>query len=155
VEALMRGKLTAVGGLLLTAVCVAALSGCVREQENHSSSGGRDGEVEAALKEVHAFTGEVIRKVESAADPSAGVGEAQRYLDARRTDIKTKVDSLRNISDEQLSEAMRGRKMESLTDDFVSVNSLQIKFMTNAMNDAVFKSKLEKLLNDYRALVDV
>ncbi len=104
---------------------------------------------------MHAFTGEVIRKVESAADPSAGVGEAQRYLDARRTDIKTKVDSLRNISDEQLSEAMRGRKMESLTDDFVSVNSLQIKFMTNAMNDAVFKSKLEKLLNDYRALVDV
>ncbi len=150
----MRGKLTAVGGLLLTAVCVSALSGCVGGQKNHAP-GGRDGEVEAALKEVHAFTGEVIRKVESAADPSAGVGEAQRYLDARRTDIRTKVDSLRNISDEQLSEAMRGRKMESLTDDFVSVNSLQIKFMTNAMNDAVFKSKLEKLLNDYRALVDV
>ncbi|MDQ3687789.1 MAG: hypothetical protein M3430_19615 [Acidobacteriota bacterium] len=123
-------------------------------QKNHTP-GGRDGEVEAALKEVHAFTGEVIRKVESAPDPSAGVDEAQRYLDARRTDIGIKVDSLRKISDEQLSEAMRGRKMESLTDDFVSVNSLQIKFMTNAMNDAVFKSKLEKLLNDYRALVRV
>lgn len=40
-------------------------------------------------------------------------------------------------------------------DDLMSVNSLQIKFMTNAMNDAVFKSKLEKLLNDYRALVNV
>lgn len=69
-----------------------------------SHAGGRDGEVEAALKDVHAFTGEVIRKVESAADPAAGVDEAQRYLGARRTDIRTKVDSLRKISDEQLSE---------------------------------------------------
>ncbi len=66
-----------------------------------------------------------------------------------------KIDALRKINDAQLSEAMRGRKMEGLTDDLMSVNGLQIKFMTKAMNDPAFKSKLEKLLNDYRALVDV
>jgi hypothetical protein len=53
-----------------------------------------------------------------------------------------------------LSEATQGRKMERLTDDLISVNGLQFKFMTNAMNDDTFKSKLDKLLNDYRTLVD-
>ncbi len=144
----MRGKLSAV--LMVSIAVCALLAGCVRNGAPRAPSNA-DREIEAVLREVHAFTGEFVRKVESANDPATGVDEAQRYLDSRSEEIKVKIDALRKINDAQLSEAMRGRKMEGL----MSVNGLQIKFMTKAMNDPAFKSKLERLLNDYRALVDV
>lgn len=152
----MRGKVSAVTALLLLAVslCALALSGCAGAGKNQAA-GGVNEEVEATLKDLHAFTGEIIKKVESAADPAAGVDDAQQYLDARRSDIGAKIDALKKIDDARLSETTRGRKMESLTEDLVSVNGLQIKFMSNAMEDAAFKSKLDKLLGDYRALVDL
>lgn len=148
VEAWMRGKLSAV--LMVSIAVCALLAGCVRNGAPRAPSNA-DREIEAVLREVHTFTGEFVRKVESANDPATGVDEAQRYLDSRSEEIKVKIDALRKINDAQLSEAMRGRKMEGL----MSVNGLQIKFMTKAMNDPAFKSKLERLLNDYRALVDV
>ncbi len=114
-----------------------------------------DQEIESALKDVYAFTGELIKRLESAADPAVGVDEAQKYLDARKAEIGAKTGVLRKIKDAELSAATRARKMESLTDDLMSVNGLQIRFMTNAMNDDAFKSRLEKLLNDYRALIEV
>ncbi len=144
----MRGKLSAV--LMVSIAVCALLAGCVRNGAPRAPSNA-DREIEAVLREVHAFTREFVRKVESANDPATGVDEAQRYLDSRSEEIKVKIDALRKINDAQLSEAMRGRKMEGL----MSVNGLQIKFMTKAMNDPAFKSKLERLLNDYRALVDV
>ncbi|HVF87031.1 MAG TPA: hypothetical protein VM866_05545 [Pyrinomonadaceae bacterium] len=150
----MRGKVSAVRMLLAASLCACTLAGCVGGRKNQATKEVNK-EIEATLKEVHAFTGEVVRRVESAADPSAGVDDAQKYFEEKRPEIKSKIDSLRKINDADLSEETRGKKMESLMDDLMSVNSLQIKFMTNAMNGAVFKSKLEKLLNDYRALVDV
>lgn len=123
--------------LLLIAATV-LLTGC-----------NRDAEIEMALAEVNSFTAELVKRVESAPDRTAGVDDAQQYLDSRKREIKAQASLLARIRGIQVSDATQKKMIEAVKRDQMTVTSLQSKYMNISINDAAFKTKLDKLVSDY------
>ena len=138
----MKGRISCL--LILLLACGAALAGCKK-----------DTEVNAVIGELDSFTKELVSKVESAPNPSAGVDEAQKYLDAHKDDLKAKINSLKELRGYQVSDDTMKKMKESVTEDAMSVAKLQIKYMQQSIRDPAFKAKLDKLLNDYQSLLTV
>jgi hypothetical protein len=136
----MYGRITCLLTLLL--ICGVILAGCKK-----------DTEVSSVIGELDSFTKELVRKVESAPDPSRGVDDAQKYLDEHKADLKAKIDSLKSLRGYQVSEDTKKKMTESVTDDAMSVAKLQIKYIQQSMRDPAFKAKLDKLMSDYRSLL--
>ena len=136
-------------GLLLVACCGVSLAAC-----GAASKAGKDQELDAALREINLFTEELVKRVEASAEPARGVDEAQKYLDARRAEIRGRVEAIRRIGDAEVSAEARRRKLEDLNDDVFRVTGLRIKFSDAWMTDPAFKSKLDRLVSDYRALIE-
>jgi hypothetical protein len=124
------------------AVIVLAVGGC-----------SKDDEIKSVVTEFNSFTTELVKKVESAPNPAAGVDEAQKYLDSKKTDIKAKLESVKGVRGFQVSK----ETMEQLTTEMVQngtkVANLQVKYVSQSMRDPAFKAKLEKLINDYTDLL--
>lgn len=135
----MRRKLAP---LLVACALGAALAGCKK-----------DALVESTLADFNTFSQEIVRRVEGAPDPSAGVDDAQRYFDSRRAEIEGKLQSIKGIHNFQLSEETRRKMTEQMTDDLMSVSKLQIKYIGQSMRDPGFKARLDKLIGDYQGLV--
>ncbi|HEV2763508.1 MAG TPA: hypothetical protein VGV38_11070 [Pyrinomonadaceae bacterium] len=137
----MRRKLW--GALAVALVCGAALAGC------GSKAGGAE-----VLAEVDAFTEELVGKVEGAADPSAGVGEAQKLLDARREGLRAKVSAWRRSEEFRRGGELRRRWDERESDNAFRVAGLRTKYIDRAMSDAEFKTRLDALVADYQKLFE-
>lgn len=128
--------------LILLVACGITLAGCKK-----------DNEINALMGELDAFTKELVQKVESAQNPSAGVDEAQKFLDSRKADLSAKIATLKDLRGYQVSTDTKKKMAESVTDDAMSVANLQIKYMNTSMRDPVFKAKLDKLTGDYQSLL--
>jgi hypothetical protein len=126
--------------LLVVLASCAILAGC-----------RKDSEIDPALAELDSFTRELVKKVESAPDPSAGVDEAQKFLDSRKADLASKVASIKDPKGLQASDETRKKVLEGVTDNVLRVSGLQIKYLDN--RDPVFKAKLDKLVSDYNSLL--
>ncbi|MDQ3804696.1 MAG: hypothetical protein M3416_12800 [Acidobacteriota bacterium] len=128
---------------LLVAVALgAALAGCKK-----------DAQIESVLAELNTFTQEIVKRVESAPNPSAGVDDAQKFFDSRKADMQAKLEALKGVRNFQVSEETRKKMMEQMTEDVMSVSKLQIKYIGQSMKDPAFKAKLEKLVGDYQNLL--
>lgn len=136
----MTGKL---GCIVLLVVASVLLSGCKR-----------DAEVNAALAEVDSFTNELVGLITAAPNPTAGVDDAQAYLDSRKREIKAKASYLARVRGIQVSDETEKNLVATIRRDQMSVVSQQSssKYMNLMMSDAAFKTKLEKLINDYLEL---
>lgn len=129
------------GYLLLLAACL-LLAGCKR-----------DAEVNAALAEVDSFTNELIKRITDAPDPAKeGIDDAQKFLDSRKREIKAKAAFLARVRGIQVSDETEKRLIETVRSDQTAITHLQSKYMNISMSDAVFKTKLDKLVNDYLEL---
>ena len=113
----------------------------------------RDEDVNAVMSDLNSFTQEMVKKVESAPNPSAGVDDAQKYFDSRKDEIKGKLDSIKNVREAQVSEETKKKMMERVTEDAMSVAKLKVKYISNSMRDPAFSAKLDKLINDYQSLL--
>lgn len=122
--------------VLLAACC--ALAGC-----------GKDAEVESVVTELHAFSEELVTKVQSAPNPSAGVDEAQKLMDSRKAELRTKVALIKDVKGFQVSQETRRRITDTLARDAVSVAGLRIKYLGASAKDPAFRAKLDRLVNDY------
>ena len=112
----------------------------------------KDAEVKAALNDFDSFTNELVKRVESASDPAAGVDDAQKYFDSKKAEMTTKMDTLKGIRGYQVSDETRKMMESSLVDDAKKIANLQVKYMGTSMRDATFKAKLDKLTRDYQSL---
>lgn len=111
----------------------------------------KDAEVVAVVEEVDLFTKELVKRVES--NPTAaGVDDAQQYLDSKKAEITARLATIKDIRDSQISEDTRKKRMETITNDSMSVARLQFKTITNP--DPEFKTKIEKLNRDYQSLIE-
>lgn len=127
---------------LVVAVALgAALAGCKK-----------DAQIESVLAELHTFTQEIVKRVEGAPNPSAGVDDAQKFFDSRKADMQAKLETLKGVRNFQVSEATQKKMMEQMTEDVMSVSKLQIKYIGN-MRDPAFRAKLEKLVGDYQNML--
>ena len=140
----MKGKLACVW--LLACVCLAALSvaGCRREPS-----------AETVLAELDSFTTELLKRVNDAADPSAGVDEAQKFLDARRAEMASKIAGVKKSGEFEQNEELRRRMLESEISNGAKVSGLQTRYIRRSMDDEAFKEKLERLVNDYQLMFKV
>jgi hypothetical protein len=119
----------------------AALAGCKK-----------DAQIESVLAELHTFTQEIVKRVEGAPNPSAGVDDAQKFFDSGKADMQAKLETLKGVRNFQVSEATQKKMMEQMTEDVMSVSKLQIKYIGN-MRDPAFKAKLDKLIGDYQNML--
>ena len=119
-----------------------ALAGCSKDQE-----------VLGVLADIDSFTGELVKKVETSADAGAGLDEAQRYLDQRKTDMRARFNALNSVKGFQISKETKAKVTECATRNVTAVATLQIKHALRAAQDPSFQARLEKLTGDYRALL--
>ena len=128
----------------LIAVCAlaATLAGCKK-----------DAQIESVLADLHTFSQEIVKRVEGAPDPSAGVDDAQKYFDSRKAEMSEKLQSIKGVRGFQVSQETQKKMTEQLTEDVMSVSKLQIKYISQSMRDPAFKAKLTKLINDYQGLL--
>jgi hypothetical protein len=113
----------------------------------------KDAEVNATVSAVDALTTELARRIEAAANPADGVDDAQQYLDSRKTEIAAKMDVLKSLRDDQVSDETKRKLTSSLAEDAAKVSDLQVKYVSHSISDPAFKAKLDKLVSDYQTLL--
>ena len=111
----------------------------------------KDSEINAALAEVDSFTNELVERIKAAPNPATGIDDAQQYLDSRKREIKGKTALLTRVRGIQLSEETERKLIETVRRDQMTVASLQSN-PSLPVNDMAFKTKLDKLVNDYLEL---
>ena len=115
----------------------------------------KDAQITSVVAELDTFTAELVKKVESAPNPSTGVDDAQKFFDSKKDDIAAKIATLKNIRGYQVSEETTKKMTASMVDDAKKVAGLQLKYISTSIRDPAFKAKLEKLTRDYQALFKV
>ena len=133
----MRTKVLA---MLISLVCL-LIVGCKK-----------DAEIKTLLNDFDSFTDELVKRVDSASDPSAGVDDAQKYFDSKKTAMSAKMDTLKSIRGYQVGEETKKMMETSLVEDAKKIANLQVKYIGTSMRDAAFKGKLDKLTRDYQSL---
>lgn len=128
--------------LLLALACCVMLAGCKQ-----------DAKVESVLTDLDTFTKEMIAKIDAAPNHSAGVDAAQAFFDSRKADLQAKLGTLKGLRGFQVSDATKKKMEEHVTENFMSVAKLKIKYMNSAMRDPAFSAKLDKLNADYQSLL--
>jgi hypothetical protein len=111
----------------------------------------KDAEITAALAEVDSFTNELVRRIHEGPAPAQGVDDAQQYLDSRKREIKNKATLLAHVRGVQVSEETERKLIETVRRNQMMVASLQ-SHPKLPVNDVAFRTKLDKLINDYLAL---
>jgi hypothetical protein len=112
----------------------------------------KDAEVKTVLTDFDSFTNELVKRVESASDPAAGVDDAQKYFGSKKAEMTTKMDMLKGIRGYQVGDETRKMMESNLVDDARKIANLQMKYMGTSMRDQTFKAKLDKLTRDYQSL---
>jgi len=113
----------------------------------------KDNQINGVIKDLDTFTNELVAKVEKSSNTQSGVDEAQKFLDSKKAEMKSKLDSIKNVRGFQVSDETKKTMTDSLTKNVTSVAQLQIKYVQLSVRDAAFKAKLEKLVNDYTQLL--
>jgi hypothetical protein len=127
---------------IVLAVVAASFVGC-----------SKDDEIKSVVTEFNTFTAEIVKKVESAPNPSTGVDDAQKYLDSKKNDIKAKLDSIKGVRGFQVSKETMEQMTKEMIDNGTKVANLQVKYVSQSVKDPAFKSKIEKLVSDYTDLL--
>jgi Zn-dependent alcohol dehydrogenase len=112
----------------------------------------RDAEINAALGEIDSFTNELRERIKNAPNPTTGVDDAQQYLDSRKREIKAKASFLTRVRGVNASDQTIKRLVETVRRNQLTIVSLQTEFANLSMSNTAFKTKLDKLVNDYLEL---
>lgn len=113
----------------------------------------KDAEIGSVLKELESFTTELVQKIDSTQGSAGGIDAAQQFLDSKKNDLMNKLVVVREARGFQVSGETKKTLTESFTKNITSVASLQIKYVGRSVRDPGYKSKIEKLVNDYRQLL--
>jgi hypothetical protein len=131
------------GFVMLLVLALLPLAGCKR-----------DAEINAALGEIDSFTTELRERIKSAPNPTAGVDDAQQYLDSRKREIQAKAYFLARVRGINASDETVKKLVETVRRDQMTIVSLQSssEYANLLGSNATFKTKLDKLVNDYLEL---
>jgi hypothetical protein len=113
----------------------------------------KDAEVNSFVTDMDKLTGEIVKAVEE--KPATGVDRAQQLLDARKTEMKANFEKLKDVRGFQLSEEMKKKFTDAIAKNVEAVNTLQIKYVEESIEDQSFGQKLKKLSTDYNSIFGV
>jgi F0F1-type ATP synthase assembly protein I len=113
----------------------------------------KDAEVLGFVVDFDSFSNEIVKRVKEANDPSAGVDDAQAYLDSKKAEIKTKLAGIKQVRSFQLSEDTRKKIEASFKKNAEAVAGLMVTHMMRMATDHGFQAKLEKLVKSYQEVL--
>src|SRR5438132_12604971 len=96
----------------------------------------KDAEIKTLLSDFDSFTDALVKRVDSASDPSAGVDDAQKYFDSQKTAMRAKMDTLNTIRGYQAGEETKKMIATSLGEDAKTIATLQVKYIGTSMRVA-------------------
>ena len=137
--------------LLLLLACAAALAGCRYAPEGGAGGGAGEPGADEVIRQLGELTEELAGRVESAADPKAGVAEARRLLDSRKDEMAARIGALRRGALAR-DAAAKGRWLEAEVDGTQRVSRLRLKYLDASMRDPELKAGLDRLAADYDAM---
>lgn len=111
----------------------------------------KDDDVNARLDTLETTTQALVDKVKNAKDPSAGVADAQKYLDEHQDELVAAIDDLESVRGFQVGEETKKRMAEVLLSNMSKVESLKLDLMQATLSNEELDTKLEKLCDDYAA----
>jgi hypothetical protein len=117
-----------------------------------SPGGASPADVDSVIAKLNSFTDELVKAVESASDPNAGVASAQTLLDARKSELTESIAALKRDARFQQDAAAKSKWNEAEADDTFRVHGLVTKYFDASMRDPAFKSRLDKLVGDYDSM---
>lgn len=136
----MKNARRGLSGLAVLAVLMAA-SGC-----------SKDKEVNATLAELDSFTAELVKKAE-AGDAAAAVGEAQRYFEARKPELRPKMSALMKVRGFEITEETKKKITECAARNVTAVMTVRLKHAMRIAQDPALGARFDKLANDYSAFL--
>ena len=113
--------------------------------------GNADADINAFTTDFDKLTNDIVAKIK-AMPTAAGIDEAQKMLDGKRADMKTKFDGLKQLGGFQVSKDSTKKLTDSLKKDLTTINSLKIDYMDKTMSDKDFSEKLNKLVVDFNTI---
>jgi hypothetical protein len=128
--------------IALAATVAVAAAGC-----------SKDAEVLGFVNEFDAFSAEIVKKMKAAPNPATGVDAAQAYLDQNKASIRQKLGAIKQVRAFQISDETKKKMEASLINSAAAVAGLEMEYVTQMAANEAFRSKLEKLVADYRGVV--
>jgi hypothetical protein len=125
--------------LLIVAFCF-GLSAC-----------SKDADVNAFISEFDATTKEITSKID--ADPSeTGVDAAQKAFDARKANLKTKWDSIKDAVGIQVSADTKKKLEDSVTANMKTLTDVATKHAMELAQDGNASNKFQKLVTEFTGM---
>ena len=116
--------------------------------------GNSDADINAFTTDFDKLTNDIVAKIK-ATPTTVGIDEAQKMLDGKKAEMKTKLEGLKQLRGFQVSKDSTKKLTESLTKDLTTINGLKIEYMDKTMSDKAFSEKLNRLVIDFNAIEGV
>lgn len=113
----------------------------------------KDTAVRDDVTAVTTFSKELVARVKSGASPTEGVAAAQAYLDEHRGDIAARMARVNAVRGFQISDETKQQVMDGMMTATSEVNTLKISLVTLTMTDSALDRSLNKLVDDFNALL--
>jgi hypothetical protein len=112
----------------------------------------KDAEVQTFITTLDSTTAEIVKHLES--NPTAaGVDEAQKALDAKKADLKAKLDIIRGLEASQVSDDMETKLTNSIASSQKAMMDVSISAGPKLGTDPAAAAKFKKLTDDYTSAV--
>lgn len=131
-------------GLVLLAATLAFV-GCAKN---------RDAEVNAFMADLDKVTNDIVQKV-NANPTAAGIEDAQKALDEKKADLKSRFDKFKDLRQNELSSDVMKKFTDNVSKDLKSVANLQIDYVEKTVGDEAFGKKMNQLYTDYNSIFGV
>ncbi|HYO90412.1 MAG TPA: hypothetical protein VEQ40_02205, partial [Pyrinomonadaceae bacterium] len=105
----------------------------------------KDAEANSFTESINSFTAEVVRVVEAAPNPSEGLDEAQKLMDAQKQALHAQFFIVGNSKRCQFSKQVQKKMEDSFYQDGMKVGQLHAKYGI----DPAVRTKLQKLTQDF------
>jgi hypothetical protein len=108
----------------------------------------KDAEINSFLTEWDAVTNEIVQKIDT--NPSAaGVDEAQKTWDAKKSDLKARWDKVKDARGYQVSKDTQKKLEESANKNVSALTGVMSKNAVKLATDKSAADKFKKLMEDY------
>ncbi len=111
----------------------------------------KDAEINAFVTELDGVTKDIVSKIESSPNGS-GVDAAQKAFDARKADLKTKWDAIKDAVEFQVTAETKKKLEDSVKNNTQSLMDVSLKHGLALAMDEGAMPKFEKLIKDYQAI---
>jgi hypothetical protein len=114
----------------------------------------KEAQVQAFIADMNQVTSEIVQMVNR--NPTVrGIDEAQRILDEKKIELKTRYDGLKQLAAADLSSDAFKKLTETMRRDIEAVGDLQIVHAEKTVSDETFARKMNKLYSDYSSIYGV